>query len=140
MGVLYSCTRAGGAITVGTDIISLKAVNVSFGLREYCFSGHGTASASNEISLARNTGGTITTNMLPLNTQGPSTSITKFGVDQATTVTTVLYRFGVNANGALFRWVAAPGMMVECSATEQCGWEPIAGSSSLSGSAIIEQF
>jgi hypothetical protein len=141
MGILYSITRANATFTVANDLITLKAVNRSFGLREFVVSGHGTASAANEFTTGRNTGGTVaTTTMLPLNTQGPATSITAFGLNQTVTGPTAIYRFGVNSNGALFRWVAAPGMMLEAGVAEQVGINCVAGTGSVSASMVIEQF
>lgn len=140
MGLAYEATQVGTANTTAADSISLKAVNRSFALREFVQSGLGTASAANEVSLARNTGGTIATDLFPTNTQTPSTSITKQGLAQATTVTTTHKRWGVNANGALFRWVAAPGLAFECGVAEQCGLRGISGTSLLATSLMIEQF
>jgi hypothetical protein len=141
MGLLYSITRANNTFTAANDLITLKAVNRSFGLREYIVSGHGTASASNEFTCGRNTGGTVATaTMLPLNTQGPSTSITTFGLNQTVTGPTAIHRFGVNSNGALFRWVAAPGMMIEAGVAEQVGINCVAGTGSVSATMVIEQF
>ena len=139
MGLAYDAHQASTANTTGADSVSLKAVNRSFLLREFIIAGLGTASAANELQLARNTGGTIATDLFPANTQVPSTSITKFGVAQATTVTTTLKRFGVNANGALFRWVAAPGLAVEAGVAEQIGFRGVSGTSLLVTTATIEQ-
>jgi hypothetical protein len=140
MGVIYSATQTSTANSSSADSVSLKCVNASFAVREFTVAGLGTASAANEVQAARNTGGTVTTDMLPLNSQGPATSVTKFGVAQATTVTTTLYRFGVNANGALFRWVAAPGLGMEVQTTGQWGLRGVSGTSNLVTAVIIEQF
>lgn len=139
MGLAYGASQTSTAVSATNDSVSLKAVNRSFLLREFVVSGLGTASAANELALARNTGGTVTTDMLPKNTQAPATSITKFGVGQATTLTTVLIRFGVNANGALFRWVAAPGLAPEAGVAEQMGIKGISGSSLMATDMTIEQ-
>jgi hypothetical protein len=65
-----------------------------------------------------------------------------FGLAQATTVTTTLYRVAVNGNGAIFRWVAAPGMGVEYRAaatSERIGIRSASGTSSAATSTISEQ-
>lgn len=139
MGLLYSATQTAAANSTSADSVSLKAVNRSFALREFTIAGLGTASAANELVLARNTGGTIATDMVPLNTQAP-TSITRFGVAQGTTTTVILKRFGVNANGALFRWVGPPGAMPEAGVAEQIGFRGVSGTSNLCTEAVIEQF
>lgn len=140
MGLLYSATQTAAANSTSADSVSLKAVNRSFAIREFTIAGLGTASAANEIILARNTGGTVTTDLIPLNTQSPSTSITKFGVAQGTTPTVTLKRFGVNANGALFRWVGPPGAMPEAGVAEQVGFRGVSGTSNLCTEVVVEQF
>lgn len=118
----------------------MKAVNRSFALRAFTVSGLATASAANEIQLARNTVGTIATDMFPTNTQTPSTSITKFGVAQATTVGVTLKRFGVNGNGAVVNWAAPPGLAYEAGVAEQMGFRGVSGTSLLCTDVMIEQF
>lgn len=141
MGVLYSASQTATANSSSADSVTLKAVNNSFVVREYVIAGHATASAANEIILQRNTVGTVATALVPLNVQA-SASITQFGVAQATTPTasTVMHRIGVNGNGAIFRWVAAPGMGVEAKTAGQVGWRGVTGTSSLSTMCVIEEF
>jgi hypothetical protein len=140
MGLIYTATQTSAANSTSADSVSLKAVNRSFGVRAFTVSGLATASAANEISLTRNTGGTITTDLFPPNTQTPSTSVTKFGVAQATTVTTMLKRFGVNGNGAVVNWAAPPGLAYEAGVAEQMGFRGVSGTSLLCTDVMIEQY
>jgi hypothetical protein len=49
-------------------------------------------------------------------------------------------RFGVNANGALFRWVSAPGLAIETPGAGQLGFRGVSGTSNLTTEALIEEF
>lgn len=103
--------------------------------------GMGTASAANEVILSRCTGGTVATAMNGINTNAP-TSFILHGLAQGTTVTTTLYRFGLNANGALFRWVAAPGLGIEFQGGTtpiQVGLRSASGTSLATTTVIAEQ-
>jgi len=95
-------------------------------LREFQFSAEGTTSAAQEIIVSRvSTAGTTPAGALtcrPLNTSytaGMSglasriASTTAYTGGEAAVLTGTLIRFGLNANGALFRWVAAPGLGID---------------------------
>jgi len=143
MGTLLSATAPQAALAATDQLTLLAGTNNSISLREYVWSGHGTASASNEIILQRCTAGTVATNLVPLNTVVSATTAAKSGVTQATTptATTIMHRFGLNSNGALFRWVAAPGMAVEVAGAGQIGWRRSnSETSTVSGMAVVEQF
>lgn len=142
MGILYSASQTATANSTSADSVTLKAGSSdSFIVREFTIAGLGTASAANEVILQRNTGGTVATAMVGLNPNAP-TSKTSFGVAQGTTpsATTVIKRFGVNANGALFRWVGPPGAMIEVAAAGQVGWRGVSGTSNLTTECIVEEF
>lgn len=141
MGLIYSTSQTSTANSTSADSVSLKAVNNSFIVREFVISGLATASAANEILLQRNTAGTVATAMVARNVN-VSASITQFGLAQATTPTasTVMARFGVNGNGALYRWTAAPGLAVEVKTAGQVGWRGVSGTSLLTTEVTIEEF
>lgn len=142
MGLMYSASQVATANSTSADSVSLKAAAArSFLVREFTQAGLGTASAANEIILQRCTGGTVATAMVPLNSASP-TSGTSFGVAQATTptATTIMKRYGVNANGALFRWVAAPGLAIETPGAGQIGWRGVSGTSLITTETLIEEF
>lgn len=140
MGYLFSATQTAAANSTSQDSVSLRAGSVrSFLLREFTVSGLGTASSLNEIILQRSTSGTVAADMIPLNQNAP-TSATKFGVAQGTTPGVVLKRFGVNANGALFRWVGPPGACIETPGAGQIGNRGVSGTSNLATEMVIEEF
>jgi len=145
MGILYSATQTSTALSTSADSVSLAAPSSGTPgngiVREWTVAGMATASAANEVIFSRCTGGTIATAMNPLN-PGAGTSAITFGLAQATTVTTTLYRVAVNGNGAIFRWVAAPGMGIEFRAAttgERVGIRSASGTSSATTTIIAEQ-
>lgn len=141
MGYMYSASQTATANATGADSVSLKAGSVrSFLVREFTVAGLGSASAANEVVLQRCTSGTVATAMIGMNANAP-TSATSYGLAQATsaTSTTIMKRFGVNANGALFRWVGAPGVCIETPGAGQIGFRGISGTSLLTTEAITEE-
>lgn len=143
MGLIYSYTQASAALNAGTsDHISIKAGSTrSMSVREYTYAGLGTASAANEVGVYRTTVGTIATaGFVPHNSNASAASATTAAAGQATTLGVKFHTFGLNANGALFRWVAGPGMAIESAGTLQVGWRGVAGTSSATGMCIIEEF
>lgn len=144
MGIIYNASQASTANSTSADSVSLAAATSGPGsgiLREFCVAGLATASAANEILLQRCTGGTIATVMQKFN-EGAAASLIFFGLAQATTGTTSLYRFGVNGNGALFRWVAAPGLGIEYRAqatSERIGFRGVSGTSLMATNVVCEQ-
>jgi hypothetical protein len=144
MGILYAANQTNTALSTSADSVSLAAATNGPGsgiLREWCVAGMATASAANEVALSRVTGGTIATAQVALN-PGAATGLIFFGLAQGTTITTTLYRVAVNGNGAIFRWVAAPGMGVEYRAaatSERIGIRSISGTSNATTSTISEQ-
>lgn len=142
MGILYAASQTATANSTSADSVSLKAgTSDSFIVREFVTAGLGTASAANELILQRVTGGTVATAMVGLNPNAP-TSKTSFGVAQATSAvaTSIMYRFGVNANGALFRWVGPPGACFEVAAAGLIGWRGVSGTSLITTNATIEEY
>lgn len=124
MPVPYSVTldqaSAASTLTAGNDLVTLTShVTRSFTVREFEISGLGVASAANEMMLGRVT--TLGATAAGVQTPGPlnTSSAATAGFTAATGWTTqpvlarTLMRHGINANGALFRWVAAPGLVID---------------------------
>jgi hypothetical protein len=124
--------------------------------REIQISGLGTASAANEMLFSRvGTLGVTAANAItpgPLNTNDVSAAgftVASRAASAAWTTEPVistartLMRFGVNANGALFRWVAAPGLAIDspagAAAAGQTTMLTKQGSSQVIWHAIIEE-
>lgn len=120
--------QANAVPTLSTNVnlmVSVATATRANTLREFQFSAEGTASAAQEIIVTRvstvgtTAAGTITAR--PLNTSytpGMSGLASRIATAaafsaEAAVLTGTLIRFGLNANGALFRWVAAPGLGID---------------------------
>ena len=148
MGLMYGVTldQATGNASFSTtaDSITITAnATRSLAIREFQFSGLATASAANEVALCRSSGGTAPTAITPraLNTNGPAAGFTAAsGWSAQPTLGNTLMRFGVNGNGALFRWVAPPGLAVEIPGAGQLSWRARTGTSAMSSYVLVEEF
>lgn len=124
MGLLYAVALDNGtavvSVAAGEDLVTTtSAEDRSLAIREFQFSGLGTASAANQITVNRVTSVGVTPTAItprPLNSNASAAGFTAASDWATHPVATAgtLMRFGLNANGALFRWVAAPGMAIEC--------------------------
>lgn len=141
MGLMYTAGQGSTALSTTADSVTLKAVSRSVLVREYVMAGIGTASAGNVVILQNCTAGTVATAMVAYNTINTVASTCQYGLAQGTTATatTVKHRFGLNSNGALFRWVAAPGLAVEFQGSTQVGWRSETGTGLASTHVIVEE-
>jgi hypothetical protein len=120
--------QANAVPTLATNVnllVTVATATRANTLREFQFSAEGTASAAQEIIVSRvSTAGTTPAGAItarPLNTSytaGMSGLASRIGTTaafaaEAAVLTGTLLRFGLNANGALFRWVAAPGLGID---------------------------
>ena len=114
--------------TGGTNVnlcVTVATATRSNTLRECQTSAEGTTSAAQEILLARvstvgvTPAGAYAARPLNVNyTPGMSALASRVAgvaafATEALIVSGTLYRWGLNANGALFRWVAAPGLGID---------------------------
>jgi hypothetical protein len=144
-------------MVAGEDIwTTLSHATRAHTFREIQVSGLGTASAANEMLLSRvGTLGATAANAItpgPLNTNDVSAAGFTVASKAATSAWTTqpvistartLMRFGINANGALFRWVAAPGLGIDvpagATATGQTSMRTKSGTSVVTWHAILEE-
>ena len=144
MGLIYSFTQASAALNANSsDFMTMAAgATRSHVVREYTMAGLGTASAANEVGFYRNTLGTVATASFVPHNAGASAAAARTAAapGQTTTLGVKYHSFGLNANGALFRWVAGPGMGIETSGALQNCIRGVAGTSSATGMVIIEEF
>jgi hypothetical protein len=110
------------SVAAGADLVTTTtATTRSLTIREFQFSGLGTASAANQITVNRVTTLGVTATAItprPLNSNAAAAGFTAASAWSTQPVATAgtLMRFGLNVNGALFRWVAAPGLGIDCPA------------------------
>ena len=149
--------NAAPTMVAGEDIFTtLTHATRAHTWREYQISGLATASAANEMMLSRvGTLGVTAANAItpgPMNTNDISAAgftVASKAVTSAWTTQPVistartLARFGVNGNGALFRWVAAPGLGIDCPAGAAAGGQTSmrtkSGTSIVTWYAILEE-
>lgn len=114
-------------------------------VKEFCMAGLASSSAPNEIRLNRNTSTFTLTNAItprPVNITNTVASLLTAGwPSTAITLGTDMLRFGVNGNGALFRWVAPPGSEIELAGNatvQQLGWVNVQSSPSPMSGYVID--
>ncbi len=141
---LYSVSVSNTALNTSNDLMTIIS---SSGRRvrivEISIGGMGTASAANELEVARSSSGT---------TPGGGLTIEPLSSDQAAsasnvyttwaaqpTLGDVLLRLPVNANGGIYRWVARPGEELEIRNAEQLSLRSAVGTSNVSVHVIFEE-
>jgi hypothetical protein len=144
MGQFYSLSRAASALSTTNDTLTIIAAAArALRIHEVMLAGQGTASAANEVAVARSSagttpGGAVTeVGLNPNNAALAATNATTWSVQP--TLGDVLLRLGVNANGAINRWVAKPGQEIEVPAATQISIRSISGTSSVSLHVIVEE-
>lgn len=145
MGGYYSVSRSNTALSTTADFLAVVgAVTHSFRIHEVSVGGMGTASAANELAVARSAGGNTAGGGITPSPLRPSQAAAGFTAATTWTtipsVTAVLLRLPVNANGAIFRWVAKPGTELEFVGTDQASYRPIVGSSNVTMHTLVEEF
>lgn len=141
---LYTVTRTSSALSTSNDSMTLTA-SASKPLRVYIvdIKGMGSASSANEVLLSRSTGGTtgggaITPN--PVNTGSAAASFTVNTTWSAQpTLGVTLWRFGVNANGAVDKFVAIPGAEISVPASGQLSIRSASGTSNVTINVLVEE-
>lgn len=155
MGLLYFVAldnaTATAAVVAGNDIVTLTThATRALKVRGYTFSGLGTASAANEITINRVTTLGITpvaiTPRPANNANGPAAGFTAASgwTTQPVATAGTLERFGVNANGAVKAKAYPPGLEIElaagAAAAGQLSFRCKAGSSSIAYDVTAEEF
>lgn len=141
---LYTVTRTSTALSTANDLVTVTASN-SKPLRLYIvdLKGMGSATAANEVLLSRSTGGTTAGGAItptPLNTGSGAASFTVATTWSAQpTLGVTLWRFGVNANGAIDKFVAIPGAEIPIPSSGQVSIRSASGTSNVTLNMLIEE-
>lgn len=141
---LYAVTRSSTALNTSQDLLTLVA-SASKPLRVYIvdIKGQGTTSAANEVSAARSSGGTTGGGGItpaPLNSNAASASFAAYTTwSVQPTLAAVLWRFGVNANGGVDKFVAIPGAEIQVPAGGQLSLRSASGTSNVTVSVLVEE-
>lgn len=141
---LYTVTRTSSALSTANDSMTIIA-SASKPLRVYIvdIKGMGTTSAANEVLLSRSTGGTTGGGAItpsPTNTGSAAASFTVNTTWSAQpTLGVTLWRFGVNANGAVDKFVAIPGAEISVPVSGQLSIRSASGTSNVTINALVEE-
>ena len=141
---LYTVTKTSTALSTSNDSITIVASSTK-PLRVYMvdIKGMGTTSAANEVLLSRSSSGTtggggITPTKLNSNSGAASFSAYTTWSAQPTLGDTV-WRFGVNANGGIDKFVAIPGAEIQVPVSGQLSIRSASGTSNVTINLLIEE-
>lgn len=143
---MYTVTRASAALSTSSDLLTIVA-SATKPLRIYMvdFKGMGTSSAVNEVVMSRSTGGATGGNAVTPqpNSAGSGAAsfqaFTTFSTTQPTLATHPLWRFGVNANGAVDKFVALPGAEISVPVGGQVSFRSTTGTSNVTLNVMVEE-
>lgn len=142
---LYSVSRSNVALSTTNDLMTFLApTNRRIRIVEISIGGMGTASAANELLVARSTGGTTGGGALTAEPLDPDSAAAGSTVNTTwaaqPTVGNVLLRLPVNANGGIYRWVARPGEELVARNAGQLSLRSAVGTSNVSAHVVFEEF
>lgn len=154
MSFFYTISRVSTALSTTNDWLTLvTAAAKALRVHEIFMAGQGTASAANDIIVVRPTAagtgaGTSAATPAPLNPAAPAASFSAFSTYATTqptlpTTTAAVQRFGINANGGVWRWVAKPGSEILIPAGNNLAGtlsiRSVSGTSNVTGYVIVEE-
>lgn len=144
MGARYSVSKTSTALSTTNDLITIIAPSTrALKIWEVRIYGQGTASAANEVAVARSSGGTTGGGAItptPLATLSPAAGATVNTTWSAQpTLGVVIRRIGVNANGAYAPLVFMPGSEIDVPPSGQISIRSISGTSNVTVEVIFEE-
>jgi hypothetical protein len=141
---LYTVTRTKSALSTTADTLTIQASGTKpLRVYEVDIEGMGTASAANEVVMARSTGGTTGGGAITPGPNNPGASAASFNayttwVSQPT-LGQVLWRFGPNANGGVSKRVTPPGMEWSVPVGGQLSFRSVFGASEVIINVQVEE-
>ena len=141
---LYTVSRTSSALSTTADSLTLVASSTK-PLRVYVVSGvgMGTASAANEVAVARSSGGATPGGSItpaPINSGSGAASFAAYSSwSTYPTLGAVLWRLGINANGGIDKFNAIPGAEFQVPASGQLSIRSISGTSNVALSLLVEE-
>lgn len=141
---LYSVTKTSTALSTSNDAVTIVA-SATKPLRVYIIDikGMGTTSAANEVLASRSSGGTtggggITPS--PTNSGSSSASFAAYTTwSVQPTLGATIWRFGVNANGGIDKFVAIPGAEIQIPVGGQLSLRSASGTSNVTINLLVEE-
>lgn len=141
---LYTVTRTSTALSTSNDLLTIIASSTK-PLRVYIadMKGMGTATAANEVLMSRSSGGTTPGGAItpsPVNSGSSASSFTTATTWAAQpTLGVTLWRFGVNANGGVDKFVAVPGAEISVPVSGQVSFRSASGTSNAVINVLVEE-
>lgn len=142
---LYTVTRTSTALSTSNDFITVVASS-SKPLRIYMvdMKGDSNVSTANEVLLARSTGGATGGGALTpakVNSGSASASFSVYTSFSSTqpSLSDVLWRFSVNANGGIDKFIAIPGAEFQVPVSGQVSIRSTDGTSNMICNLLIEE-
>ena len=141
---LYTVSKTATALSTNIDAMTIVA-SATKPLRVYIvdIKGMGTASAANEVCLHRSTSGTTGGGAItpaPVNSGAGAASFAVYTSWSAQpTLGAVVWRFGVNANGGIDKFVAIPGAEIQVPVGGQVSIRSYSGTSSAAINLLVEE-
>lgn len=141
---LYTVTRTSTALSTSNDLLTIIASSTK-PLRVYIadMKGMGVATAANEVLMSRSSGGTTPGGAItpsPVNSGSSASSFTTATTWAAQpTLGVTLWRFGVNANGGVDKFVAVPGAEISVPVSGQVSFRSASGTSNAVINVLVEE-
>lgn len=141
---LFTVTRARTSLSTTADLLTLVASSTK-PLRVYIadIKGMDQASAANEVLMSRSSGGTTPGGAITpvkVNSNSPSASFSAYTSWAAQpTPGDTLWRFGVNANGGIDKFVAIPGAEISVPVSGQVSFRSATGTSNVTINVLVEE-
>jgi hypothetical protein len=141
---LFTVNRTSAALSTTADYLTIIASSTK-PLRIYLvdLKGDSTASAANEVLMCRSTGGAgfggaITP--VKVNTNSAAASFSAYtSASGAASLGDVLWRFSVNANGGIDKFVAIPGAEFQVPVSGQISIRSTDGTSNMIANLLVEE-
>lgn len=141
----YTVSVSNTALNSSSDTLTLIAASARRNyIHEVSIGGMGAASSANEFGVFRSTSGTTgggakTPAKLVTDSPAANTLCYTTWSAQPSLSGDPLMRLPVNANGAIYRWVAKPGEEIEFRNLEQISMRSVVGVSPISMHSIFEE-
>ncbi len=141
---LYTVTKTATALSTANDSITIVA-SATKPLRVYIvdIKGMGTASAANEVLLSRSSSGTTGGGAITpakVNSGSGSASFSAYTTwSVQPTLGDTVWRFTVNANGGIDKFIAIPGAEIQVPVSGQLSIRSATGTSSVVINMMIEE-
>jgi hypothetical protein len=143
MGARYSVSRTAVALSTTADTLTITApAGRSLKIWAIRLYGAASASAPNEVLIARSTAGTTPVAITPTPLNSDSAAATFTAASTWTTTPTIgvtIQRVGLNANGAAVQLVYPPGQEIDIPGGGQVSFRSASGTSLASFDVIVEQ-